>query len=129
MDKSYVDLEVLYRMTDDLTYFVFRENVPIKYEVVDINYNINELVGIVGDKTIRFTGHVSMKSIRKTCASLSAYLLLVWVKVTLKSPLTITEGSKVVGASLITKTNLRELLNVPATHTQNQNVNELELNF
>jgi len=48
---------------------------------------------------------------------------------TLKSPLTITEVSKVVGASLLTKTDLRELLDVPAPLTQNQNVNELELNF
>ena len=56
-------------------------------------------------------------------------LLLARVKAALKSPLTITEVSKVVGASLLTKTDLRELLDVPAPLTQNQNVNELELNF
>lgn len=60
---------------------------------------------------------------------ISTYLLLAWVKAAIKSPLTITEVSKVVGASLLTKTDLRELLDVPAPLTQNQNVNELELNF
>ena len=61
--------------------------------------------------------------------AISSYLLLAWVKAALKSPLTITEVSKVVEASLLTKTDLRELLDVPAPLTQNQNVNELELNF
>ena len=46
-----------------------------------------------------------------------------------ESPLTITEVSKVVEASLLTKRDLRELLDVPDPLTQNQNVNELELNF
>ena len=49
------------------------------------------------------------------------------MKAALKSPLTITKVSKVVGASLLTKTDLRELLDVPAPLTQNQNVNELEI--
>ena len=61
--------------------------------------------------------------------AISSYLLLAWVKVVLKSPLNITEVSKVVEASLLTKRNLRELLDVPNPLTQNQNVNELELNF
>ena len=61
--------------------------------------------------------------------AICTYLLLAWVKVALKSPLTITEVSKVVGASLLTKTYLRELPDVPAPLTQNQNVNGLELNF
>lgn len=61
--------------------------------------------------------------------AISTYLLLAWVKTAIKSPLTITEVSKVVGASLLTKTDPRELLDVPAPLTQNQNVNELELNF
>ena len=45
------------------------------------------------------------------------------VKAELKSPLTITEISKVIGASLLTKRDIRELLNVPEPLTQNQNVN------
>jgi len=61
--------------------------------------------------------------------AICSYLLLAWVKAALKSPLTITEVSKVVEASLLTKRDLRELLDVPDSLTQNQNVNELELNF
>ncbi len=61
--------------------------------------------------------------------AISTYLLLAWVKAALKSPLTITEVSKVVETALLTKNDLRELLGVPAPLTQNQNVNELELNF
>lgn len=196
MDKAYVDLEALYRMTENETYFVTRAKTPMKYEVVETNYNINDLVGIVGDKTIRFTGYASRKKYPKDLrivkfynaekeeviifltnnfelgplvianiyrnrwqiesffkwikgnltikalwgysenavkihlwVAISTYLLLVWVKTAIKSPLTITEVSKVVGASLLTKTDLRELLDVPAPLTQNQNVNELELNF
>lgn len=196
MDKAYVDLEALYRMTENETYFVTRAKTPMKYEVVETNYNINDLVGIVGDKTIRFTGYASRKKYPKDLrivefynaekeeviifltnnfelgslvianiyrnrwqiesffkwikgnltikalwgysenavkihlwVAISTYLLLAWVKAAIKSPLTITEVSKVVGASLLTKTDLRELLDVPAPLTQNQNVNELELNF
>lgn len=33
----------------------------MKYDVVDINYNANDLVGIVGDKTIHLSGYVSEK--------------------------------------------------------------------
>lgn len=196
MDKAYVDLEALYRMTENETYFVTRAKTPMKYEVVETNYNINDLVGIVGDKTIRFTGYASRKKYPKDLrivkfynaekeeviifltnnfelgplvianiyrnrwqiesffkwikgnltikalwgysenvvkihlwVAISTYLLLAWVKAAIKNPLTITEVSKVVGASLLTKTDLRELLDVPAPLTQNQNVNELELNF
>lgn len=196
MDKAYVDLEALYRMTENETYFVTRAKTPMKYEVVETNYNINDLVGIVGDKTIRFTGYASRKKYPKDLrivefydaekeevitfltnnfelgplvitniyrnrwqiesffkwikgnltikalwgysenavkihlwVAISTYLLLAWVKAAIKNPLTITEVSKLVGASLLTKTDLRELLDVPAPLTQNQNVNELELNF
>ena len=65
MDKAYVDLEALYRMTENETYFVTRAKTPMKYEVVETNYNINDLVGIVGDKTIRFTGYASRKKYPK----------------------------------------------------------------
>lgn len=50
-------------------------------------------------------------------------------KAEVKSPLTITEISKVIGASLLTKRDIREPLNVPEPLTQNQNVNELKLDF
>ena len=168
----------------------------MKYEVVDTNYNINDLVGIVGDRIVHLAGYVSEKKYPEDLrliefydaekeevitfltnnfklgplvianiyrnrwqietsfkwikgnltikalwgysenavkvhlwVAISSYLRLAWVKAALKSPLTITEVSKVVGASILTKTDLRELLNVPALLTQNQNVNELELNF
>ncbi len=61
--------------------------------------------------------------------AISAYLLLAWVKAALKSPLTITEVSKVIEASILSKADIRELLDVQAPLTQNQNVNELLLNF
>lgn len=61
--------------------------------------------------------------------AISTYLLLAWIKAALKSPLTITEISKVLGASLLTKMDIKELLNVPEPLTQNQNVNELKLDF
>jgi len=51
------------------------------------------------------------------------------MKAALKSPLTITEVSKVVEVSILSKADIRELLDVPEPLTQNQNVNELLLNF
>lgn len=61
--------------------------------------------------------------------AISAYLLLAWMKAALKSPLTITEVSKVIEVSILSKTDIRELLDVPDPLTQNQNVKELLLNF
>ena len=46
-----------------------------------------------------------------------------------KSSLTITEIYKVIGASLFAKRDIRELLNVTEPLTQNQNINELKLDF
>lgn len=196
MDKAYVDFEALYRMTVNETFFVTRAKATMKYEVIETNYNINDLVGIVGDKIIHLAGYVSEKKYPvdfrlvefydaeseevitfltnnfelgplvianiyrnrwqietffkwikgnltikalwgysenavkvHLWVAISSYLLLAWVKAALKSPLTITEVSKVFEVSLLTKTDLRELLDVPDTLTQNQNVNELKLNF
>ena len=61
MDKAYVDYEALYRMHLNGTYFVTRAKATMKYDVVDINYNANALVDIVGDKTIHLSGYVSEK--------------------------------------------------------------------
>ena len=56
-----MDLEALYRMHVNQTYFVTRAKATMKYEVVDINYNINDLVGIIGDRTVHLSGYVSEK--------------------------------------------------------------------
>ena len=61
--------------------------------------------------------------------AISTYLLLAWIKAALKSPLTITEISKVLGASLLTKIDIKKLLNVLESLTRNQNINELKLDF
>ena len=84
----------------------------------------------IGNLTIKAFWGYSENAVKvHLWVAISPNLLLAWVKAALKSPLTITEVSKVVGASILTKTDLRELLDVPAPLTQNQNVNELELNF
>ena len=194
MDKAYVDFEALYRMQVNETYFVTRAKNTMKYEVIDTNYNINDLVGIVGDQIIHLSGYLSEKKYpddfrlvkyydadkdevisfitnnmelgplvianiyrnrwaietffkwikgNLTIKSLwgysenavkihlwvaiSSYLLLAWVKAELKSPLTITEVSKVIEASILSKADIKELLDVPEPLTQNQNVNELLL--
>ena len=61
--------------------------------------------------------------------AISSYLILAWMKAALKIPLTITEVSKVVEVSILSKADIRDLLDVPEPLTQNQNVNELLLNF
>jgi len=61
MDKAYVDYKTLYEMHLNETYLVTRTKATMKYDVVDINYNANDLVGIVGDKTIHLSGYVSEK--------------------------------------------------------------------
>ena len=85
---------------------------------------------IKGNLTIKALWGYSENAVKiHLWVAISTYLLLAWVKAALKSPLTITEVSKVVGASLLTKNDIRDLLAVTAPLTQNQNVNELELNF
>lgn len=196
MDKAYVDFEALYRMEQNETYFVTRAKDTIKYKVIETNYNINELVGIVGDQVIHLSGYVSEKKYPKNFrlvkfydaekdetisfitnnleleplvianiyrnrwqietffkwikgnltikalwgysenavkthlwVAISSYLILAWMKAALKIPLTITEVSKVVEVSILSKADIRDLLDVPEPLTQNQNVNELLLNF
>lgn len=61
MDKAYVDFEALYRWHRGDVYFVTRPKNSMKYETVEVNYNINDLVGIVGDKIIHLTGYKTGK--------------------------------------------------------------------
>jgi len=85
---------------------------------------------IKGNLTIKSLWGYSENAVKiHLWVAISAYLLLAWVKAALKSPLTITEVSKVIEASILSKADIRELLDVPAPLTQNQNVNELLLNF
>ena len=191
-----MDFEALYRMHLNETYFVTRAKGTMKYNIVETNYNINGLVGIVGDQTIHLSGYVSEKKypedfrlvkfydadkdevisfITNNLAlgplvianiyrnrwqietffkwikgnltikalwgysenavkthlwvAICAYLLLAWMRAALKSPLTITEVSKIVEVSILSKSDIRELLDVPNPLTQIQNVNELLLDL
>ena len=196
MDKAYVDFEALYRMQLHKTYFITRAKDTMKYEVVNTNYNIDDLASIVGDQIIHLSGYLSEKKYPEDLrlvkfydaendevisfitnnmelgslvianiyrnrwqietffkwikgnltvklfwgysenavkihlwVAISSYLLLAWIKAALKSPLTITEVSKVVEVSILSKVDIRELLDVQIPLTKNQNVNELVINF
>lgn len=61
MDKAYVDFEALYTWTKKDVYFVTRPKSTMRYEAIEVNYNINELAGIIGDEIIRLTGYKSSK--------------------------------------------------------------------
>lgn len=83
---------------------------------------------IKGNLTIKSLWGYSENAVKiHLWVAICSYLLLAWVKAELKSPLTITEVSKVVEASILSKADIRELLDVPEPLTQNQNVNELLL--
>jgi hypothetical protein len=55
MDKAYVDFEALYRITNAGAYFVTRAKAPLRYEVLEQNYNIDPTTGLRADKTIMLT--------------------------------------------------------------------------
>lgn len=73
MDKAYVDYKALYRMHLNKTYFVARAKATMKYEVVDINYNANDLVGIVEEKTVHLSGYISEKKYPKDLCLIEFY--------------------------------------------------------
>lgn len=192
MDKAYVDFEALWAWTQKDVYFVTRPKSTMKYETVEVNYKINELVGIVGDETIRLTGYKTCKlypgNLRLTryydvendevisfitnnfdlgpleiakiyrnrweietffkwikgnltikslwgysenavkthlWIAISAYLMLAWIKASLRSPLSITQVATIVEKTILTKDNLREMPEPPLT--ENQNEKELSL--
>jgi hypothetical protein len=52
MDKAYVDFEALYRITNAGAYFVTRAKAPLRYEVLEQNYNIDPTTGLRADKTV-----------------------------------------------------------------------------
>ena len=85
---------------------------------------------IKGNLTIKALWGYSENAVKTHLwVAISSYLILAWMKAALKIPLTITEVSKVVEVSILSKADIRDLLDVPEPLTQNQNVNELLLNF
>ena len=61
MDKAYVDFAALYDISKHDAYWVTRAKSNMRYEVVDVNYNIDRSTGLVSDRTIRLTGYKPSK--------------------------------------------------------------------
>jgi len=61
MDKAYVDFVALYRMQMAGAFFVTRAKSPLKYEVIEQNFNIDETTGLRTDKTVVLTVAKSKK--------------------------------------------------------------------
>ena len=61
MDKAYVDFAALYRMQEVGAFFVTRAKSPLKYRVVEQNFNIDESTGLRTDRTVVLTGYKSKK--------------------------------------------------------------------
>lgn len=59
--------------------------------------------------------------------AICAYLLLAWIKIDLKSPLSVTEIATIVEVSIHSKSDLRELIHSLKPLTINQDVNELTI--
>ena len=55
MDKAYVDFAALYRIHKAGAYFVTRAKSPLKYEIIEQNFNIDETTGLWADKTVMLT--------------------------------------------------------------------------
>lgn len=58
---------------------------------------------------------------------LSSLTGLAWIKVDLKSPLSVTEIATIVEVSILSKTDIRELIHAPELLTINQDANELTI--
>lgn len=61
MDKAYVDFAALYRMQMAGAFFVTRAKSPLKYEVTEQNFNIDQTTGLRTDKTVALTVTKSKK--------------------------------------------------------------------
>lgn len=61
MDKAYVDFAALYEMEQVGAFFVTRAKENMVFEVIETNYNIDELTGLISDQTIVLTGVKSAK--------------------------------------------------------------------
>lgn len=61
MDKAYVDFDALYHIQMAGAYFVTRAKSPLKYEVIEQNFNIDQTTGLRTDKTVVLTIKKSKK--------------------------------------------------------------------
>jgi IS4 transposase len=61
MDKAYVDFAALYRIQMAGAYFVTRAKSPLKYQVIEQNFNIDQTTGLRTDKTVVLTVKKSKK--------------------------------------------------------------------
>ena len=61
MDKAYVDLVALYRMQVAGAYFVTRAKTPMKYKIIEQNFNIDQTTGLRADNTVVLTVTKSKK--------------------------------------------------------------------
>jgi IS4 transposase len=61
MDKAYFDFAALYRIQMAGAYFVTRAKSPLKYEVIEQNFNIDQTTGLRTDKTVFLTVKKSKK--------------------------------------------------------------------
>lgn len=61
MDKAYVDFAALYRIQMTGAYFVTRAKSPLKYQVIEQNFNIDQTTGLRTDKTVVLTVKKSKK--------------------------------------------------------------------
>ena len=56
-----MDFAALYNISKRDAYWVTRAKSNMRYEVIDVNYNIDRSTGLVSDRTIRLTGYKPSK--------------------------------------------------------------------
>jgi hypothetical protein len=146
MDKAYVDFEALCRMQTIGAFFVTRTKDTMKYEVVEQNYNIDETCGLRSDKTVvltsakskklypekwikqnptikKFWGHSQNAVSIQLWVAIIAYLLVAYLKHTLKCDLSVYQIMQILSVSAFDRTPIRKLL---TNFKSNQNVKELQ---
>ena len=55
MDKAYIDFEALYRIQMKDAFFVTRAKSPLKYEVMEQNFSIDQTTELLSDSTFALT--------------------------------------------------------------------------
>lgn len=74
MDRGYVDLERLYRITRSLAFFVTRAKSTFKFERIYSN-PVDKTTGLICDQTIKLTVPATARSIRTSCAESNTVIL------------------------------------------------------